>query len=339
MLYHTHGIGHGFSGDYNEYFGLNTDTESYNYFQLANHAIHKLHPTAVTVAEDVSGMPALCRPVSEGGGGFDYRLGMAIPDNWIKLLKEQQDPDWNIGNMIHTLTNRRWREKTIAYAESHDQALVGDKTLAFWLMDKEMYDFMSTLSPLTSIIDRGLALHKMIRLITHALGGEAWLNFIGNEFGHPEWLDFPRAGNQSSYHYARRQFNLPDDNLLRYKFLNNFDRAMNRTEDKYKWLSSEDSGFVSWKHEDDKVIVFERAKCVFVFNFHCSKSFADYKIGVNEPGKYRIVLDSDAEEFGGHKRLDHGVDFFTFNESYSGRSNSMMVYIPSRVAVVFAPVS
>lgn len=257
MLYHSHGNGHGFSGDYNEYFGLNTDTEAFNYLQLANYVVHKFYPNALTIAEDVSGMPALCRPVLEGkrclfvylftvfncfilgGGGFDYRLGMAIPDKWIQLLKEHSDEEWNIGNIIHTLTNRRWKEKTVAYAESHDQALVGDKTLAFWLMDKEMYDFMSKMTPLTPIIDRGLALHKVIRLLTHSLGGESWLNFMGNEFGHPEWLDFPRIGNNESYHHARRQWNLVDDDLLRYKFLNNFDREMNLLEEKYKWLSSQ----------------------------------------------------------------------------------------------------
>ncbi|RWS27786.1 1:4-alpha-glucan-branching enzyme-like protein [Leptotrombidium deliense] len=338
MLYHTHGIGHGFSGDYNEYFGMNTDTESITYLQLANYVIHENFPNALTIAEDVSGMPALCRPVSEGGVGFDYRLGMAIPDKWIKVLKEERDEDWNIGDIVHTLTNRRWMEKTVAYVESHDQALVGDKTIAFWLMDKEMYDFMSCLSPLTQIIDRGLSLHKIIRLLTHGLGGEAWLNFIGNEFGHPEWLDFPREGNNSSYHYARRQFNLVEDQLLRYRFLNNFDRAMNLTEEKFNWLGSGDSGYVSWKHEDDKTIVFERAKCVFVFNFHSTKSFPDYRIGVGNPGKYKIVLDSDEEQFGGHNRLDHNVEYFTSPESYGGRYHSMLVYIPNRVAFVLAPV-
>lgn len=337
MLYHTHGIGHGFSGDYNEYFGLNTDTESFNYLQLANYAIHKLHPNAVTVAEDVSGMPALCRPVIEGGGGFDYRLGMAIPDMWIKLLKEFKDDEWNIGNIVHTLTNRRWQEKTIAYAESHDQALVGDKTIAFWLMDKEMYDFMSVLSPMTPIIERGIAMHKMIRLLTHGLGGEAWLNFEGNEFGHPEWLDFPRQGNNSSYHYARRQFNLVDDELLRYKFLNNFDRAMNTLEDKYRWLDVFDSGYVSWKHEADKVIAFERGKCVFVFNFNPTQSFTDYRIGTNEPGKYKVVLDSDDAEFGGQSRIDHNVEHFT-QDGFAGRAHSIQVYIPSRVCIVLAKV-
>lgn len=336
MLYHTHGIGHGFSGDYNEYFGLNTDTESFNYLQLANHLIHTLFPNAVTVAEDVSGMPALCLPVSLGGGGFDYRLAMAVPDMWIKLLKEKRDEDWNIGDIVHTLTNRRWMERTIAYCESHDQALVGDKTIAFWLMDKEMYTNMSCLSELTPVIDRGLALHKVIRLLTHALGGEGWLNFIGNEFGHPEWLDFPRAGNNNSFHYARRQFNLTQDSLLRYRFLNEFDRAMNQLESEHGWLDGSDPGYVSAKHEQDKVIVFERKGLVFVFNLHSSQSFVDYRVAVNVAGNYRIALDSDEERFGGHSRLDHSTQFFTQPGLYNDRQHSFQIYLPSRVALVFA---
>jgi len=337
MLYHSRGLGQGFSGDYREYFGLNTDTEAYVYLMLANHLLHKLSANMMTVAEDVSGMPALCRPVEEGGAGFDFRLAMAIPDMWIKILKEQRDEEWNMGNIVHTLSNRRWQEKCIAYAESHDQALVGDKTIAFWLMDKEMYTGMSREWPANDVVDRGMALHKMIRLITHGMGGEGYLNFIGNEFGHPEWLDFPREGNNSSYHYARRQWNLVDDPGLRYKFLNDFDAATNETEDKYGWLAGSPA-HVSWKHEDDKVICFERSGCVFVFNFHVNKSFADYRVGVEQPGYYRVVLDSDAEEFGGHKRVDHSVQHQAFDEPYAGRPYSMNIYIPCRTAQVYAKV-
>nr|KAG5695432.1 hypothetical protein BaRGS_033557 [Batillaria attramentaria] len=270
---------------YDEYFGLNTDTESFNYLQLANYMLHTLYPDfLITVSEDVSGMPTLGRPVQEGGGGFDYRLAMGVPDMWIKLLKKVKDEDWNMDNIAHTLTNRRWSEPCIAYAESHDQALVGDKTIAFWLMDKEMYSHMSLVSGPSLIIDRGIALHKMIRLITIGIGGEGYLNFIGNEFGHPEWLDFPRIGNNESYHYARRQWNLVDDPNLKYKFLNNFDRDMIHLESKYKWLSHHQN-FISLKHQDDKVLVFDRADVlVFIFNFHATKSFTDYKIGVNTPG-------------------------------------------------------
>ncbi|ERE74719.1 1,4-alpha-glucan-branching enzyme [Cricetulus griseus] len=371
MLYHHHGMGQGFSGDYHEYFGLQVDEDALIYLMLANHLAHTLYPDSITIAEDVSGMPALCSPTAQGGGGFDYRLAMAIPDKWIQLLKEFKDEDWNMGNIVYTLTNRRYLEKCIAYAESHDQALVGDKTLAFWLMDAEMYTNMSVLAPFTPVIDRGIQLHKMIRLITHGLGGEGYLNFMGNEFGHPEWLDFPRKGNNESYHYARRQFNLTDDDLLRYKFLNNFDRDMNRLEERCSWLSAPQA-YVSEKHEGNKIITFERAGLLFIFNFHPSKSYADYRVGTALPGKYpfvsnlpkaytdratyvgmeisgqpnslrrfmkinctfKIALDSDAAEYGGHQRLDHNTDYFAEAFEHNGRPYSLLVYIPSRVALI-----
>ncbi|CAK8689223.1 unnamed protein product [Clavelina lepadiformis] len=335
MLYHDHGISRGFSGDYHEYFGLQMDLEAIVYLMLANDMLKSFYPQMITIAEDVSGMPGVCRPISEGGIGFDYRLAMAIPDKWIKVLKEVKDENWNMGNIFHTLTNRRHGEKCIAYAESHDQALVGDKTLAFWLMDKEMYTHMSTMTDLTPIIDRGIALHKMVRLITHGLGGEGYLNFIGNEFGHPEWLDFPREGNNSSYHYARRQFHLADDDLLRYKFLNRFDSAMQNTEEKYGWLNAP-QGYVSRKHEDDKVFIFERNGVLFLFNFHPTKSFTGYRVGVGQPGKYKIVLDSDDPFFGGHDRNDRSVEFFTNNIPWDGRQQSLMVYLPCRSAMLMA---
>ncbi|KAI1727964.1 alpha amylase, catalytic domain-containing protein [Ditylenchus destructor] len=332
MLYHSHGMNDAWCS-YDDYFGLNGDTESLVYLMLANYMLHKYHPEVVTIAEEVSGMPALCRPIEEGGQGFDYRLAMAIPDLWIKILKHQQDEDWNINDIVRTLENRRYGERHVAYAESHDQALVGDKTLAFWLMDKEMYDFMSEATPLTPIIDRGIALHKLIRLITYGLGGEAWLNFMGNEFGHPEWLDFPRIGNNESYHYCRRQWNLCDDEILRYKFLNNWDRAMNQVEIKHHFLSR-GPAYVSWKHSDDKLVVFDRAGLLFIINFHAHKSFTDYKIGVPVPGTYKLALNSDAAVFGGHNRLDPNQTFMTYPEGWGGRPHHLCVYIPSRVAIV-----
>jgi len=334
MLYHSRGLGQAFSGDYNEYFGLNTDTEAVIYLMLANKLVHSLLPGGITIAEDVSGMPALCRPVEEGGTGFDYRLAMAVPDMWIKMLKEQSDEDWDIFNVVHTLSNRRYQEACIGYCESHDQALVGDKTIAFWLMDKDMYTGMSLEhGPPNHVVQRGMALHKMIRLLTNGLSGEGYLNFIGNEFGHPEWLDFPRVGNDESYHYARRQFNLPDNPNLRYKFLNDFDAAMNCWEEECGWLAAEPA-YVSTKHQGDKVIVFERGGLVFAFNFHTNKSFSDYKIGVNWDGKYKIILDTDDAKFGGEGRRDPGVLAHTFNQEYNGRKFHMCVYLPARTAMV-----
>ena len=332
MLYHHHGIATGFTGGYHEYFNTNVDVEAVCYLMLANQMLHSLYPFVITIAEDVSGMPSLCRPVEEGGIGFDYRLAMAIPDMWIKLLKEETDDNWNMGQIWWTLANRRTHEKCIAYAESHDQALVGDKTLAFWLMDAEMYSNMSTLSSRTITIDRGMALHKVIRLISMVMGGEAYLTFIGNEFGHPEWLDFPRPGNGFSYHYARRQFNLVDDPLLRYQYLRNFDRDMQHLDKEHTFLSSSPA-YCSRKHDSDKVIVCERGGVLFVFNFHPFKSYPDYRVGVGASGEYRIALDSDSKVYDGHGRVDDTTRFFTTKGDYDGRPFSLQVYIPSRVAI------
>lgn len=210
---------------------------------------------------------------------------------------------------------------------------MGDKTLMMHLCDAEMYTNMSTLSPLTSVIDRGMALHKMIRLLTHALGGEGYLNFEGNEFGHPEWLDFPREGNNNSFWYARRQLNLTEDHLLRYKFLNNFDRDMNLTEAKYGWLAAPQA-YISLKHEGDKVIVFERAGLVFIFNFHPSESYSDYRIGVEDAGTYRVVLSSDSESVGGFNRIDQSTRYFTTPMEWNGRKNWTHIYVPCRTALV-----
>ncbi|KAK7552152.1 alpha-glucan branching enzyme [Phyllosticta citricarpa] len=337
MLYTHHGIGTGFSGGYHEYFGDNVDEEGVVYLMLANEMLHNLYPSVITIAEDVSGMPGLCVALSLGGIGFDYRLAMAIPDLYIKWLKEKQDIEWDMGNLTFTLTNRRHGEKTIAYAESHDQALVGDKSLLMWLCDAQLYTNMSVLTELTPVIDRGLSLHKMIRLITHGLGGEGYLNFEGNEFGHPEWLDFPREGNGNSFHYARRQFNLVDDQLLRYRFLNEFDSKMQWTEEKYGWLHSPQA-YLSLKHEGDKVIVFERAGLLWIFNFHPSSSFTDYRVGVEQEGTYRIVINTDSKDFGGHGNVDDSTRFFTTPFNWNDRKNFLQVYIPSRTAVKnFAP--
>merc|ERR1719369_2456185 len=259
---------------------------------------------------------------------------MAVPDMWIKMIKEEKDEEWNMDMIVHTLSNRRYMEACIGYCESHDQALVGDKTIAFRLIDKEMYTGMSVLTKPSPVVDRGIALHKMIRLVTHSLAGEGYLNFMGNEFGHPEWLDFPRVGNKESYHYARRQWNLVDDHSLCYRCLNDFDKAMNKLEDDAGWLAA-GPGYVSEIHNDFKIIVFERAGLIFCFNFHSEKSYSDYKEGVPEAGQYNITLDSDSKEFSGHSRRDAGIPAFTFPESHNGRKCHIMVYLPARTAVVY----
>ncbi|KAH9738381.1 SBE2.2 [Citrus sinensis] len=356
MMYTHHGLQVAFTGNYSEYFGFATDVDAVVYLMLVNDMIHGLYPEAVSIGEDVSGMPTFCIPVQDGGVGFDYRLQMAIADKWIQLLKKR-DEDWKMGEIVHTMTNRRWLEKCVAYAESHDQALVGDKTIAFWLMDKDMYDFMALDRPSTPLIDRGIALHKMIRLITMGLGGEAYLNFMGNEFGHPEWIDFPRVdqrlpngqfvpGNNFSYDKCRRRYfynsycasvicTQGDADYLRYRGMQEFDRAMQHLEEKYGFMTSEHQ-YVSRKDEGDRVIVFERGNLVFVFNFHWNSSYSDYRVGCLKPGKYKIVLDSDDPLFGGYKRLDHNAEYFSLEGWYDDQPHSFLVYAPSRTAVVYA---
>ncbi|KAG9142107.1 hypothetical protein Leryth_016312 [Lithospermum erythrorhizon] len=342
MLYHHHGINMSFSGKYNEYFSESTDVDAVVYLMLANTLIHNIFPDATTVAEDVSGMPGLGRPVSEGGIGFDYRLAMAIPDRWIDYLKNKNDNEWSMKEITWSLTNRRYTEKCIAYAESHDQAIVGDKTFASSLMEKEIYSGMSCLMDPSPIIDRGIALHKMIHFLTMALGGEGYLNFMGNEFGHPDWIDFPREGNDWSYEKCRRQWDLVDTDHLRYKFMNAFDRAMNLFEEQHSFLSSEKQ-IISSMDEEDKVIAFERGDLVFVFNFHPTKTYEGYKVGCDLPGKYMVGLDSDAWEFGGHGRVGHDTEHFTSPEgmpgvpetNFNNRPNSFKVLSPARTCVVY----
>ena len=335
ILYRNHGIKYSFSGDYREYFGDNFDEDGGVYLMLANKLLHQINPEVITIAEDVSGMPGLCLPVEQGGFGFDYRLNMSVSDKWIQFLKEYKDEDWNLGNLVFTLTNRRYNEKHVGYCESHDQSIVGDKTIAMWLFDKEMYWNMSCSSPETIIISRGMALHKLIRLITFALGGEAYLCFMGNEFGHPEWVDFPRPGNGFSYSHCRRRWDLCDNRGLRYKYLYNWDVAMNKLDEIFNFISSPFQ-YVSLKHEDDKMVVFEKGDLLFVFNFHMHKSYENYKIGTQWGTQHKIILDSDEFRFFGKGRLEygHGHFFPIIREGWNNRPNHFNLYVPSRTCMV-----
>ncbi len=333
MIYHHHGYTEFDSRE--KFFDEGVNTDALCYLTLANRLVHEFHPGAVTIAEDVSGMPGMCIPSEEGGIGFDYRLGMAIPDFWIKLLKEVPDEEWNIWEMWSVLTNRLPAVKTVAYAESHDQALVGDKTIAFRLMDKEMYFNMDRASQ-SLVIERGMALHKMIRLMTIATGGQAYLNFMGNEFGHPEWIDFPREGNGWSYAHARRQWSLARNGYLRYQWLGDFDRAMIRLIKKYKVL---EDGY-AWNlqmDEQNKTMVFVHGRLLFVFNWHPTASIPDYELPVRLPGKYVPVLSTDEKRFGGQETADMQGEHFTFDvEGEDGkRYPRLKIYNVARTATVF----
>jgi len=328
MMYFHHGLEPIDSQE--KYFRQGVEWDALTYLQLANTLIHDIEPQSVSIAEDVTGMPGLTSPVDDGGVGFDYRLGMGIPDFWIKLLKEYRDEDWNINEMWHVLNDRLPHVKTVAYCESHDQALVGDKTIAFRLMDKEMYWHMQKDDD-NLVIERGIALHKMIRLFTISLGGNAWMNFMGNEFGHPEWIDFPREGNNWSYKYCRRQWSLVNDPNLKYQYLNNFDREMIRVIKENKIMSSLFGNQLNMD-EGNKTIVFERNHLVFVFNFHPANSIPDYRFPVPRAGEYELILNSDDPYFGGHGRIDPSIRYVAKHE---GGGIFMSIYNTNRTAQVF----
>ena len=332
MLYYSHGLEETFTG-YQDYFNGHQDDNAICYLTLANELIHQVYPKAITIAEEVSGMPGLAAKFKDGGYGFDYRLAMNIPDYWIRTIKEKKDEDWKPSSIFWEVKNRRADEKTISYCESHDQALVGDKTIIFRLIDADMYWHFKR-GDETNLVHRGIALHKMIRLVTLGSINGGYLNFMGNEFGHPEWIDFPREGNGWSHKYARRQWNLVDNEDLDYHFLSNFDRAMIKivkSEKRFNLTPVEEV----WHNDGDQVLAFKRGKLLFVFNFSPTQSFADYGLLV-EAGEYEVVLNTDAKDFGGNGLADDNVKHFTnYDPLYEKVGKGWLkLYIPARSAIV-----
>lgn len=333
MLYYSHGLGEAFCG-YPDYFNGHQDDNAICYLTLANLLIHEVNPSAITIAEEVSGMPGLAAPFKDGGYGFDYRMAMNIPDYWIKTIKECRDEDWHPSSILWELTNRRADEKTISYCESHDQALVGDKTLIFRLIDADMYWHFKK-GDENYTVHRGIALHKMIRLVTASTINGGYLNFMGNEFGHPEWIDFPREGNGWSYKYARRQWNLVDNHELCYHYLGDFDNKMihllrNAERDIRKFPVQE-----VWHDDGDQVLAYMRGSLVFVFNFSPNRSYDGYGFRVPE-GAYEVVLNTDATEFGGNGLADDTVCHLTNFDPLLAREHKgwLKLYLPARSAVV-----
>lgn len=333
MLYYSHGLGECFT-EYGDYYNGHQDPDAICYLTLANHLIHEVNPHAITIAEEVSGMPGLALNIKSGGYGFDYRMAMNIPDYWIKIIKEKKDEDWHPSSIWWETTNRRSDEKTVSYAESHDQALVGDKTIIFRLIDADMYWYMSKLMNSSYAVDRGIALHKMIRLVTASTMNGGYLNFMGNEFGHPEWIDFPREGNNWSYKYARRQWHLADDHNLKYHYLGDFDKAMVsliRSVHNFQ----ETTLVKIWDNDSDNILAYMRKNLLFVFNFHPNRSYSDYGILVPQ-GEYKIILNTDNPEFGGFGLNDDTIHHFThFDPLYAPDNKGWLkLYLPSRTAIV-----
>lgn len=336
MLYYSHGLGEAFT-NYDDYFNSHQDGDAICYLTLANQLIHTVNKKAISIAEEVSGMPGLAVPIKDGGYGFDYRMAMNIPDYWIKIIKEKQDQDWPVSGIWWETTNRRADEKTVSYAESHDQALVGDKTIVFRLIDSEMYWHMTT-ADRNMTVDRGIALHKMIRMITASTINGGYLNFMGNEFGHPEWIDFPREGNDWSYKYARRQWDLVDNPGLKYRFLGDFDKALMHLIGGIKKFQAAKI-YKVWDNDGDQVLAYRRDKLLFVFNFNPVKSFTDYGF-LAPPGKYKIILNTDSPAFGGFGSVDDSVEHFTVHDPlYEAEGKEWLrLYLPARTGVALCSV-
>ena len=322
MLYWDHGLGKDFVG-YDNYFNAGVDENAVTYLALAAMLVKEINPDAITIAEDMSGMAGLAAPFEAGGLGFDFRMAMGIADHWIKWIKEKTDEQWSMGEIWWELTNKRSDEKTISYAECHDQALVGDKTLIFRLIDKEMYTSMNMDSK-NLVVDRGIALHKMIRLVTLATAGDGYLTFMGNEFGHPEWIDFPREGNGWSYKYARRQWSLCKPDYLRYKYLMNFDSDMIHLFREENLLDSKPELIVA--DEEKKVLIFRRKNFIFAFDFNPSESFFGYAFDA-PAGEWKLELDSDEKRYDGFERLKEG--------ELHKSDGKLTAYLTSRCALVF----
>lgn len=328
MLYYDHGLGTNFT-DYSMYFNGSMDDDAWAYLALANKVIHEVKPSAITIAEDVSGMPGTAAPLADCGMGFDFRMAMGEPDYWFKLAEKVRDEDWNMHGLYYELTNKRAEEQVVSYVESHDQALVGGKTFFFQLVDASIYWGMGVTQH-DMIIERGVALHKLARLATFALNGGAYLNFMGNEFGHPEWIDFPREGNNFSYHHARRQWSLRNDEKLLFKPLGDFDATM---------LNSIDFGASrpALLHADDgdKVLAFWRGGYVFVFNFNATQSFTDYGIMVPPGHSLQLLFNTDEQRFGGQERIAPRQSFAPEKLRKDNEEiEQIKLYLPARTALV-----
>lgn len=329
MIYQDHGLGTAFD-NYGKYFGLNTDIDALTYLQFATELIREMNPDALAIAEDMSGMPGMCLPVADGGIGFDYRLAMGMPDFWVTTAK-QRDENWDLHRMWHELSTARPLEKRIGYVESHDQALVGDKTFIFRLADKEMYWHMDRNSQ-SLVIDRAIALHKMVRLATASLGSEGYLTFMGNEFGHPEWIDFPREGNHWSFQHCRRQWSLADSPFLRYGDLNRFEGAMVRLLTDHRLMGG--SPRQLWLDEKLKLLVYRKDQFIFILNFHPSQSQAAFELPLHEDGVWQVALDTDEARFGGQDRIAHDTRFPTQPLPSRRKDTGIIVYSPCRTAMV-----
>lgn len=325
MIYLDHGFGDDFSHVGRCFYtaaGSNrVDQDGVLYLELANTLVHELRPQSLTIAEEFSGMPGMTSPPSEGGLGFDHRFAMGIPDFWGKFIKEGR----SVGMLWYEMTNRRRYERTISYVACHDQCINGKDAMIWRLIGDEMYTQMSCLRDSWNT-SRGLALYKLMRLVTLATAAHGYLSFMGDEFGHPEWIDGEA--------YAHRQWHLAERDDLRYADLAAFDRdclreIVGRHLEQFRTQ-------VRLRHldEDSRTLAFERDRLLFVFNFHELHSQPALELWVT-PGKYVEMLSSDEPRYSGHGNMvlaDPPVEHFS--DPHSGSTEQRIgVYLPPLTAL------
>lgn len=325
MLYKDFGVDDNFSHTGRCFYGKDgkprTNNEGELYIALANHLIHEINPKGISIAEEFSGMPGLTCLPKDGGLGFDARFAMGIPDYWEKFIKKPQD----LGSMWYEMNNHRPYDHTISYVECHDQCINGHDAMIWRLLGDDMYNAM-LMETETWKVSRGLAFYRLMRLITLATADKGYLNFMGNEFGHPEWLD--------AEEHAHRQWRLAEDTSLKYACLNAWDQAqMQLVSDNIE--SFKTPAMFRYIHEDKRLLAFERGALLFVFNFNETQAFSDLCFAVT-PGKYLEILSSDERRFAGHDNLritEPPLEHFT-QPCFDPNLGDITLYIPPMIVLV-----
>ncbi|CAL5392773.1 unnamed protein product [Camellia sinensis] len=329
MIY-THNGFASFTGDMEEYCNQYVDKDALIYLILANEILHALHPSIITIAEDATLYPGLSEPTSLGGLGFDYFVNLSASEMWSSLLENVPDSDWSMSKIVSTLVgNRHSADKMLLYAENHNQSISGGRSFAEILFGETM----EHASDKRALLFRGCSLHKMIRLITFTIGGHAYLNFMGNEFGHPKRVEFPMESNNFSFSLANRRWDLLENGV--HSELLYFDKDMMNMDENERILSR---GLPNIHHVNDTTMVtsYSRGPLLFIFNFHPTTSYENYSVGVEEAGEYQVILNTDEKKYGGQALIaqDQYIQR-TISKRIDGLRNCLVVPLPYRSAQVY----
>ncbi|KAH7682202.1 1,4-alpha-glucan branching enzyme protein [Dioscorea alata] len=258
--------------------------------------LHELHPDIITIAEDATFYPGLCESTTQGGLGFDYYVNLSVTDLWLWLLQDVPDQAWSMSKIVNVLVNSQSsNRRMLVYCENHNQSISGGRSFAEILFGNNNQNFIG----LEDFEFRGSSLHKMIRLISFSIGGSAYLNFMGNEFGHPNRVEFPMESNNYSFAFANRKWDLLKDKGL-HMGLFNFDKEMMKLDEKEQILSRNPS---TVHHVDDSKMV---------------------------------ILNTDDVSFGGRGVIQSDQNLKkTCSKRTDGYRNSLELTLPSRSAQVY----